>query len=189
MGTTPQIIDFRERLNHVNALKGQQSTTQGDALGISNQIMSQSLSKIYLHIIFHIKTTSPSIKEEHLERVHSYIGQLVNTTGCQTLIVGGVSNHVHIVCQLSKNETVSHLLEEVKRSSSRWIKTIDDRYRHFAWQGGYATFSISESVLPKTINYVKNQKAHHAKSSFRKEYLDFLKHYKVEYDERYVLSD
>lgn len=119
MGTTPQIIDFRERLNHVNALKGQQSTTQGNALDISNQIMSQSLSKIYLHIIFHIKTTSPSIKEEHLERVHSYIGQLVNTTGCQTL----------------------------------------------------------------------NQKAHHAKSSFRKEYLDFLKHYKVEYDERYVLSD
>ncbi|MBR3709735.1 MAG: transposase [Bacteroidales bacterium] len=151
--------------------------------------MSQSLSKIYLHIIFHIKTSSPAIKEEHLERVHSYIGQLVNTTGCQTLIVGGVSNHVHIVCQLSKNETVSHLLEEVKRNSSRWIKTIDDRYGHFAWQGGYAAFSISESVLPKTINYVRNQKAHHEKSSFRKEYLDFLKHYKVEYDERYVFSD
>lgn len=73
--------------------------------------------------------------------------------------------------------------------SQSWIKTIDDRYRHFAWQGGFAAFSISESVLPKTINYVKNQKAHHAKSSFRKEYLDFLKHYKVEYDERYVFSD
>lgn len=169
--------------------RGNSSPTQGNALGISNQIMSQSLSKIYLHIIFHIKTKSPTIKEEHLERLHAYMGQLVNTTGCQTLIVGGVSNHVHIVCQLSKNETVSHLLEEVKRNSSRWIKTIDDRYRHFAWQGGYAAFSISESVLPKTINYVRNQKAHHKKTKSRDEYLNFLKLYNIEYDERYVLSD
>lgn len=151
--------------------------------------MSQSLCKIYLHIIFHIKTTSPSILDEHLERLHSYIGQLVNTTGCQTLIVGGVSDHVHIVCQLSKNETVAHLLEEVKRNSSRWIKTIDKRYRHFAWQGGYAAFSISESVLSKTMDYVRNQKKHHIKQSFQDEYLSFLKLYKVEYDDKYVFSD
>jgi REP element-mobilizing transposase RayT len=151
--------------------------------------MSQSLCKIYVHIIFHIKTTSPSILEEHLERVHSYIGQLINTTGCQSILVGGVSNHVHIVCQLSKSETISHLLEEVKRNSSRWIKTIDDRYRDFAWQGGYAAFSVSESVLPKTIDYVRNQKTHHKKISFQNEYLYFLKLYRVKYDKRYVFSD
>ena len=151
--------------------------------------MSQSLCKIYLHIVFHIKTTSPPIQEEHLERVHSYIGQLVNTTGCQTLLVGGVSDHIHLLCQLSRNETVAHLVEEVKRNSSRWIKTVDDRYRHFAWQGGYGAFSVSESVLPKTLNYIGNQKAHHAKSTFREEYLHFLKLYNIEYDERYVLSD
>ncbi len=151
--------------------------------------MSQSLCKIYLHIIFHVKTTSPLIQERHWERLHSYIGQIINNTGCQTMLVGGVSNHVHIVCQLSRNETVAHLVEEIKRNSSRWIKTIDSRYKHFAWQGGYAAFSVSESVIPKTINYVKNQKAHHLKITFRKEYLIFLKLYKVEYDERYVLSD
>jgi REP element-mobilizing transposase RayT len=151
--------------------------------------MSQSLCKIYLHIVFHIKTTSPSIKEEHLERLHSYIGQLVNTTSCQTIQVGGVSDHVHLLCQLSKNETVAHLVEEVKRNSSRWIKTIDEEYKQFAWQGGYAAFSVSESVLPKTLDYVKNQKAHHAKTTFRDEYLNFLRLYKVEYDERFVFSD
>ena len=151
--------------------------------------MSQSLCKIYLHIIFHIKTTSPPIKEEHLERLHSYIGQLVNTTGCQTMLVGGVSDHVHLVCQLSKNENVAHLVEEIKRNSSRWIKTIDNGYQRFAWQGGYAAFSISESVLPKTMDYVRNQKTHHTKVSFRDEYLHFLKLYKVEYDERYVFTD
>ncbi len=151
--------------------------------------MSQSLCKIYLHIVFHIKTTSPLIKEEHLERLHSYMGQLVNTTGCQTIHVGGVSDHVHLLCQLSKTETVAHLVEEVKRNSSRWIKTIDDGYKQFAWQGGYGAFSVSESVLPQTLNYVKNQKMHHAKTSFQDEYLNFLKLYKVEYDEKYVFSD
>lgn len=105
------------------------------------------------------------------------------------MLVGGVSDHVHLVCQLSKNETVAHLVEVIKRNSSRWIKTIDERYRQFARQGGYAAFSVSESVLPKTMDYVRNQKAHHSKISFRDEYLDFLKLYNINYDERYVLSD
>ena len=105
------------------------------------------------------------------------------------MLVGGVSDHVHIVCQLSKNETIAHLLEEVKRNSRRWIKTIDNGYRLFAWQGGYAAFSISESVLSKTMDYVRKQKKHHIKKSFQEEYLNFLKLYKVEYDEKYVFSD
>ena len=150
--------------------------------------MPQSLCKIYLHVIFHIKTTSPAIQEEHLERLHSYIGQLVNSTGCQVIRTGGVSDHVHILCLLSRNETVAHLVEEVKRNSSRWIKTLGDYYRMFEWQGGYAAFSVSESVLQKTLDYVNNQKQHHKQTSFHDEYLRFLKLYHVQYDERYVFS-
>ncbi|MBR1549200.1 MAG: transposase [Bacteroidales bacterium] len=151
--------------------------------------MAQSLCKIYLHIIFHVKTTSPQIADEHLDRLHSYIGQLVNTTGCQVIRVGGIGDHVHILCMLSRNENVAHLVEEVKRNSSRWIKTIDARYEKFAWQGGYAVFSVSQSVVDKTIEYVGNQREHHKKQSFRDEYLAFLKSYNVDYDERYVFSD
>ena len=151
--------------------------------------MSQSLCKIYLHIIFHVKTTSPNIADEHLERVHSYIGQLVNSTGCQVIRVGGINDHVHIVCLLSRNENVAHLVEEVKRNSSRWIKTIDARYEQFAWQGGYAVFSVSQSVVDKTVAYVSNQSEHHKRVSFRDEYIQFLKLYNIEYDERYVFVD
>ena len=151
--------------------------------------MSQSLCKIYLHIIFHVKTTSPQIADEHLERMHNYIGQLVNTTGCQIVRVGGIEDHVHIVCLLSRNENVAHLVEEVKRNSSRWIKTIGARYEKFAWQGGYAVFSVSQSVVDKTVAYVNNQREHHKKVSFHNEYLNFLKLYHVEYDERYVFTD
>ena len=151
--------------------------------------MPQSLSKIYLHIVFHIKTTSPQIDESHLERVHSYIGQLVNSTGCSVIRVGGIGDHVHVLCLLSRNETVSHLVEEIKRNSSRWIKTLGQEYECFAWQGGYAVFSVSESLINKTIEYVINQKEHHKKLSFKEEYIQFLKLYNIDYDERYVFED
>ena len=148
-------------------------------------IMPQSLSKIYLHIVFHIKTTSPQIDEAHLERVHSYIGQLVNSTGCSVIRVGGIGDHVHVLCLLSRNETVSHLVEEIKRNSSRWIKTLGQEYECFAWQGGYAVFSVSESLINKTIEYVINQKEHHKKLSFKEEYIQFLKLYHIDYGRSY----
>ena len=151
--------------------------------------MAQSLCKIYLHIIFHVKTISPQIANVHLERVHSYIGQLVNNTGCKVIRVGGIGDHVHIVCILARNENVAHLVEEVKRNSSRWIKTLAPTYEHFAWQNGYAVFSISQSQINKVIDYVANQAEHHKKQSFREEYLAFLQLYKIEYDDKYVLTD
>ena len=151
--------------------------------------MAQSLCKIYLHIVFHIKTISPKIEDAHIERVHSYIGQLVNKTGCQTIRVGGTSDHVHILCLLSREETVSHLVEEVKRNSSRWVKSLSPQYEQFAWQGGYAAFSVSQSVADKTKEYINNQMEHHKRVSFREEYLQFLQLYNIEYDERYVFSD
>ena len=105
------------------------------------------------------------------------------------MCVGGVSDHIHALCLLSKNETVAHLVEEIKRNSSRWMKTLSPDYHHFAWQGGYAVFSVSQSVLEKTLNYVRNQKEHHKKVSFHDEYIQFLKLYNIEFNEQYVFQD
>ena len=151
--------------------------------------MSQSLCKIYLHVIFHVKTTSVRIKDEDLERVHAYLGQLVNETGCQTILVGGVEDHIHALLLLSREETISHLVEEMKRNSSRWIKKLSKHYATFAWQGGYAAYSVSQSVVDKTLAYIKNQREHHKKNSFQDEYIEFLKLYNIEYDETYVFRD
>ncbi len=151
--------------------------------------MSQSLCKIYLHVIFHVKTTSVRIKGEDLEHIHAYIGQLVNETGCQSIRVGGVENHIHALLLLSREETISHLVEEMKRKSSRWIKTLSPHYATFAWQGGYAAYSVSQSVVDKTLAYIKNQREHHKKRSFQEEYIEFLKLYNIEYDERFVFRD
>ena len=151
--------------------------------------MSQSLCKIYLHIVFHVKTSSPNINDADLKRVHSYIRRLVDSTGCFAIQVGGVGDHVHIVGSMSRKESVAHLVEEVKRKSSRWIKTTSMRYKDFAWQGGYGAFSVSQSVIDKTIEYVRNQRMHHQSLSFREEYLRFLELYRIEYNEQYLFSD
>ena len=151
--------------------------------------MAQSLCKVYLHVVFHIKTTSPVVKDEHLEQLHSYIGALVNTTGCQVLRVGGTGNHIHALMLFSRIETIAHVVEEMKRNSSRWIKTLSTHYEKFAWQGGYGVFSVSQSQVDTVVAYIKNQAEHHKKQSFNDEYLEFLRLYQIEYDERYVFSD
>ena len=152
--------------------------------------MAQSLSKIYIHLIFHIKSTSLKIRENDLGRLHQYIGKLVKTSGCTEIKAGGIGDHVHVLFILSKDVTISQIVEEIKRNSSRWIKDFDPvYYRFFAWQGGYAAYSISQSVVDKTLQYIDNQKEHHTKHSFAEEYKAFLDLYKVEYDEKFVFRD
>ena len=151
--------------------------------------MAQSLSKVYLHLIFHIKTTSVRMCDGDLEHVHAYIGKVLNDMGCQSVCVGGVDDHVHILFLLSRDITISKVAEDVKRHSSRWIKTLAPRYAGFEWQGGYAVFSVSQSVVDDTLKYIMNQKEHHKRVSFADEYRRFLESYHIEYDERYVFRD
>ena len=151
--------------------------------------MAQSLCKVYLHIVFHTKNSSPTVASEHLERLHQYVGGLVNTTGCQVLCVGGTENHIHALMMFSRTETIAHVVEEMKRNSSRWIKTLSPYYEKFAWQGGYGVFSVSQSQVDTVVAYIKNQAEHHKKQSFRNEYLEFLRLHEIEYNENYVFSD
>ncbi len=151
--------------------------------------MAQSLSKVYLHLVFHIKTTSPPIRTKDLELVHSYIGSIINDLDCVNIWVGGVEDHIHALCLLSRTISIATLIEDIKRHSSRWIKSIDKVYDNFAWQSGYAAFSVSQSTVDKTLDYIKNQPQHHAKLSFEEEYISFLKLYNIDYDKQYVFCD
>lgn len=157
--------------------------------GQKYKVMAQSLSKIFLHIVFHIKNTSPAIKTDDLGKIHAYIGQLVNKTGSVNIWVGGIEDHVHVLCLLSRDISVAHLVEELKRNSSRWVKTLDGYYNSFAWQSGYGAFSVSQSVVENTLIYIKNQRQHHQTQSFKDEYLKLLQLYQIEYDEQYIFRD
>ena len=150
--------------------------------------MPQSLSKIYIHIVFHKAKTAPPIDDEHLGMVHNYIFHLVRETNCIPLIVGGVGDHVHALVVLGRQMTVAKLVEEMKRHSSRWIKTLSPAYSFFSWQGGYAAFSVSQSLVEKTVKYIENQKEHHKRVGAHEEYLLFLRQYKIEYDEDYLFD-
>ncbi len=151
--------------------------------------MSQSLSKLYIHIVFHIKTTSCSIRKQEKKELYAYMGAIIKDNQSIPILINGVEDHVHILCIMSKNIALAKLVEEIKRHSSRWIKTKDSYYSNFAWQGGYGGFSVSQSLHSKTKQYIANQEEHHKKKSFREEYLLFLKEYGIDYNDQYLWSD
>lgn len=151
--------------------------------------MSQSLSKLFVHIIFHIKNHQIRIKNEDKNDLYAYIGSIIKDNQSIPILINGVEDHIHIFCVMSKNIALAKLVEEIKRHSSRWIKTKVSNYNNFAWQGGYGGFSVSPSLQEKTKQYIQNQEEHHRIISFEEEYLMFLKEYGIDYDERYLWSD
>ena len=151
--------------------------------------MSQSLSKLYIHIVFHIKTNSPKIRKNAKNELYAYIGAIIKDNQSIPIIINGTENHIHILTVMSKNIAMAKLVEEIKRHSSRWIKTKDPHYSHFAWQGGYGGFSVSQSLHYKTKRYIENQEEHHKKLSFKEEYLLFLKEYNIDYNENFLWND
>jgi len=151
--------------------------------------MSQSLSKLFIHIVFHIKYDSPIILSENKRELFAYIGSIIKDNDSSPIIINGMEDHLHILCIMSKNISLAKLLEEIKRHSSRHAKTFGAHYRNFAWQGGYGAFSVSPSLLDKQKNYIKRQEEHHQKFSFKDEYLLFLNEYGIEYDDRYLWTN
>jgi REP element-mobilizing transposase RayT len=147
--------------------------------------MSQSLSKILLHLIFSTKHREPLIAVNIRPRLHAYIVGILDNLKSPSLQTGGVDDHVHILCALSRTLSPAELLEEVKKSSSKWMKA-DGGVAGFAWQAGYGAFSIGESQTDAVIHYIQNQDEHHRKVTFQDEFRRFLQRYKVAFDERYV---
>jgi len=148
--------------------------------------MGQSLVKNYLHIVFSTKYRAPIIHPPYELELHAYLGGICNNLECHTLKVGGYTDHVHILCMLSKKIALMNLLEEVKSHSSKWMKTKDYSLNNFYWQDGYGAFSVNPAQVDRVIAYIENQHEHHRKKDFQKEYRSYLKKYNVEYDERYV---
>jgi REP element-mobilizing transposase RayT len=151
--------------------------------------MAQSLSKLYTHIIFHVKNKKCLISKQGKDELFAYIGSIIKDNESIPILINGVENHIHNLCVMSKNIALAKLVEEIKRHSSRWIKTKNKHYSQFAWQGGYGGFSVSPSLHDKTKNYILKQEEHHKKMKFKEEYLFFLKEYGVEYNEQYLWTD
>ena len=149
--------------------------------------MPQSLVQVYLHLVFSTKDRQPFLRDEKLRtELHAYMAGTCNNQGVDSLQVGGVEDHVHLCCRLSKTLAVSHLIAELKRESSKWIKTKAKDLSRFYWQRGYGAFSASPSHVDGLVDYIRRQKEHHKQESFQDEFRRLCAKYDLEIDERYV---
>jgi REP element-mobilizing transposase RayT len=149
--------------------------------------MSQSLAKILVHTVFSTKDRRPFLQDRALgDEMHAYLGGILSKLGCQPIIVGGVEDHVHLLCALARTCNPADLVKEVKRGSSLWIKTKAANMQEFSWQNGYGMFSIGFSQIPVVKEYIATQAEHHRRISFQDEFREILRRYEVEYDEGYV---
>ena len=148
--------------------------------------MPQSLSKVYVHIIFSTKNRENLIDDKIENSLYEYLGGICKGLECNPVKVGGYKNHVHLLCLLSRKVSQMKFLEEIKKQSSKWIKTKGQAYSNFYWQDGYGIFSINPTETDKVIDYIQLQQEHHKHKSFQDEFIAFLKKYQVEYDERYI---
>ena len=148
--------------------------------------MSQSLSKVYVHITFSTKNRQPLIKDDIKASLFEYIGGICKGMECNPVQVGGYNDHIHVLCLLSRKVPQMKLLEEIKKQSSKWIKTKGTDYSGFYWQEGYGIFSVNPTEIEVVVKYISNQGEHHKRTTFRDEYRAFLKKYAIDFDERYV---
>lgn len=148
--------------------------------------MPQSLSKVILHIIFSTKNREPWLDSEVRSCMHAYLATICRDLGAEFVHVGGVADHVHIVPTLSRTVSQAEFIERIKKTSSKWIKGLDTRYRGFFWQRGYGAFSVSPSQLEAVLEYVDGQPEHHRTRTFQEEYRELLRRHGVDFDERYV---
>ncbi len=149
--------------------------------------MSQSLSSVILHIVFSTKGRFPFLSDEDERRqVHAFLGGIAKRLHCPPILIGGVSDHVHILVQLGRSISKADLVKELKRGSSLWIQERFPHIAKFAWQAGYGAFSVSPSNVEAVRTYIANQPEHHARVSFQDEFRAFLEKHGVAFDERYL---
>ncbi len=146
--------------------------------------MAQSLSKQYSHIVFSTKNREKIITNKIKNELYSYIAGILKSLKSTAIEIGGIDDHFHILCVLSKNFSTSKIIEELKKNSSKWIKT--KGMQNFYWQRGYGAFSISPSHVEIVQRYVKNQLEHHENQTFKDEFRGLLQKYKIDFDERYI---
>ena len=151
--------------------------------------MPDTYTQLYIHFVFAAKYREAIIKSEWEERLNKYITGIIQNNGHKLLAINSVTDHIHIFIGLNPKQSISDLMRLVKGDSSEFINKEKLTPRKFQWQEGYGAFSNSRSQIDGVVKYILNQKEHHAKKSFKDEYLEILKDYDVEFDERYVFQE
>ena len=139
--------------------------------------MPHSFNKIWIHAIWATKERMPLIQPNIEQKTYQFISDQLREQGCPVRIINGMPDHIHSLFLLNPQKSIADVIKQIKGSSSHFINQNNLLDKKFAWQTGYASYSVSESVVEKVYQYIKNQKSHHLKKSFQQEYDEFLKLY------------
>ena len=148
--------------------------------------MPQSLANLYVHLIFSTKDRAPYLSPSVRPDLHAYMATVLANLNSPAVLINSVADHVHVLFNMGRTVTLALVVEDVKKSSSKWIKTHGAALEGFAWQAGYGAFSVSESNVPKVANYIRDQDEHHRMKTFQEEFRTFLAKHKIQFDERFV---
>jgi REP element-mobilizing transposase RayT len=150
--------------------------------------MANTYSQIYIQVVFAVQGRHSLIEREWKDELYKYITGIVKNNNQKLLAINGVSNHIHILLNIKPNIALSDLVRDIKANSSRFVNEKGFVRGKFSWQEGFGAFSYSISQLDDVIQYIQNQEEHHKETSFKDEYLKYLKRFEIEFDENYVFE-
>ena len=151
--------------------------------------MANTYTQLYFHIVFAVKGRSNYISEQWKDELYKYISGIIANKDQKLMIVNGVPNHIHLLIGTKPNCNLSDLIRDIKANSSKWINEKKFTNFHFEWQTGFGAFTVSQSGVPKAIEYIKNQEEHHRKKTFKEEYVEFLKAYQIDFKDEYLFDE
>jgi REP element-mobilizing transposase RayT len=150
--------------------------------------MANTYTQIYIQVVFAVSGRQCLISKEFKEELYKYIGGIIRNENQKLIAINGMPDHTHILLGLMPNMAVSNLVKGIKSSSSTLINSKRWVQGRFSWQEGFGAFSYSHSQLGAVAKYVENQEAHHAKKSFKEEYLALLRKFDIAYDNNYLFN-
>jgi len=148
--------------------------------------MPQSLARLDIHLVFSTKNREQWLSNSIRDELHAYMATVLQNMGCKPVILNSVEDHIHLLFEISRTRSISQVVEEIKKASSKWIKTLGPGFASFSWQSGYGAFAVSVSNVPTVRDYIANQREHHRNRSFQEEYRRFLELNQIAFDERFV---
>ena len=150
--------------------------------------MGNTYTQIHIQTVFSVQNDNCIIGNSWKEELYRYITGIIQNNEHKVLAINGMPDHIHILIGMRPVQSLSELMQDIKGDSSRWINQKTFLKNRFSWQEGYGAFSYSKSHIGNVIDYIRNQEIHHKKKTFIEEYLDFLKKFGIDYDERFIFN-
>jgi len=151
--------------------------------------MANTYTQIYLQFVFAVQDRVSLIQSVWKDELCKYITGIVQHNKHKLIAINGIPDHLHVFVGYKPHQLIPDLLQDIKGSSSAWINSRNLVKGKFRWQEGYGAFSYSHSHIDNVVKYIMNQENHHRRQTFRDEYIELMRKFEVDFDEKYLFED